>query len=141
MRAETILRDTCRAILAIEKVAPVRRRPYEGWEVKAVARLYLEEKLTLREMCALISPPRTSVSFVDLCQDARERSQASEDISRRNAKVIEAILMGDSRGSIARRWGLSQSEIHDVLLEYRGANRIPRNRWRRIFLRRSFASA
>ena len=142
---EAHLRDTCLAILAIEEIAPVRRSPYETWEVKAVARQYVEGALSVAEMCAILRPHRASVAFVATRQAergsetvARRAERVAEARARRNAKIVEAIIAGDSRDSIARRWGVSDQQIEDAVADYRAARGIRLGAWRK-FLRRNLS--
>lgn len=133
--AESILRDHCRALLAMEEIAPVRRRPYMTWELKEVARQYLEDEISLEEMQSRLNRPVKTINMMmRMCRDERKRrSSARVDYPRRNAKIVEALLMGDSSDSIARRWGISEYAVYQVLWKYGVETRMPREVWRRIF--------
>lgn len=135
---ETAIRDTCRAIVELEKVTRTRRRPYMNWELKALAKLYADETITLKEMSDELNRAPESISQMLRMLDLEQRRQPwrcgpMQSLARRNAKIIDAALSGDSHAVIARRWGLGLGGVYRVLVDYRRKMGMSRAVWRRTF--------
>lgn len=58
---------------------------------------------------------------------------------RRNAKIVEAVLHGDSWESVARRWGLAERGLYEILYEHKRRVRMSASFWRQTFLSRRSA--
>lgn len=133
--AETVLRNTCKAM--VEEDQKTRKRPYMAWELHALAKMYSEEKISLEEMAARLKRPVQSINeMLRMLEIARRRPVMSGwrvEFERRNAKIIEAVLLGDSHDAIARRWGLEKRRVYEILVEYRRRVGMQRALWRRRF--------
>jgi hypothetical protein len=133
------IRDTCAALLALEKVGRPARRRYESWELKALARMYLNEEITLAQMAAELNRPIRSIADMlrRLDVERRRPSAAGEQqrLQRRNDKIIEAAMLGDSWEVIARRWGISDRTVYQILWEYKSATGMTRQAWKSLIRR------
>ncbi len=136
MTSPTEIRDTCAALLALEKVGRPPRRKYMSWELKALARLYVDEKITLRQMATELNRPLRSISdmlnHLDVSRRKPRLLGEQERLKRRNDKIVEAAFRGDSWEAIARRWGISDRTVYQILWEHRHATGMTRKAWKRL---------
>ncbi len=60
--AESALRNTARALVEVSKAQDKkRRRPVMTWEVREIARLYAEEKISIDEMEVRLQRPKLTI--------------------------------------------------------------------------------
>lgn len=138
MDTETVLRDTCRAIAELEKIAKPRKTPYAPWELKEIARLYADRKITLAEMAFRINRPVVSVHrMIDrLGAEKREPRKGADQhgVARRNCKIVDAMMAGDGLSAVMRRWDVCERRVYEILLQYRRRTRMSKPQFRAIFL-------
>jgi transposase-like protein len=142
MTSETEFDQTCRALVALEPLIPHRsRRAYLPSEFRKLARMYTEGKLTIPEIAERLGRHEQSIYQMLRILNAGQRRQPWNagpkfDYRRRSEKVVDAILAGDSRETIARRWGITPRQVYEIADEYRRRTGMSRNAWTAFFIRR-----
>jgi hypothetical protein len=137
--SETLLRDTARALLEVDKVlAPRRRRPVMTFEVRAIAEMYANNEISISEMVSRLDRPRRTICSIlrtlRLAQRRRPPNRRERAYARRRDKVVEAILAGDSLDSVKRRWDISDDVLYQILNGYRVRTGMKREVWKASFL-------
>lgn len=141
MTTETLLRDHCQALVDLSKITNRgRRRPYMTWEVKTAAEEYLAGELTLQEIADRLNRPLGSIdNLLSIGGVVRNRAPVvmgmAEFYRRRNAKVIEALLYGDSWGQVCRRWDIPEATVYEILWNHKQRTGMSHKEWKRIFFR------
>jgi hypothetical protein len=119
------------------------RREFKTSDMRLFKSLYLEEKLPMWEI-ALRMNRREDILFraaqmLDIPRRCPRLCGTRPGRQRRNAKIVEAVLSGDSWDSVARRWGIGERGLYEVLYEHKRRVRMTTEFWRQNFLSRRSA--
>lgn len=117
------------------------RRAFTMPELRLVEKMYLSEKLSVPEIARRLGRDKDTLypaikQYLDIPRRQPDRCGTRFDLRRRNAKIVEAVLNGDSWDQVMRRWEISERVLYEVLYQHKRRVRMSAEFWRENILSR-----